>query len=403
MKWILRVSLLLMLTACGEEEAIKPFAFKGLDFPSEIKANQSFFKSVFVENSTAGMTVSGVNLPDWISFDEKTMQIAGRPDHEYADESYSFSFLAEDENQSLESEVFTITVNHTDLTIDSAEQSYLVNEGSVFSLTLDAEAEEGVLSFSLVNEPEWLEINEQTGEIFGTPSHNYAGVSHTDIQIQVGDGYRSILSNSFSIDVQLVPIAFAQSNSTSLHVEEDVPFSFTPDLDYNPGDLTFSAINLPSWMDKDSASGEISGMFTHGTEAGVYSNVEVTATDGERETTLENITINGIEINDNPVVESGVIELIEFQQTYTFPVSYSDEETIKDSLLVSVSEESPYFDVSITQQGVVTLALLDSAPALQEGLIFNLTVSDGEKSTESPVEINITEPDPFNCGIQFHR
>ncbi|MCU7934830.1 MAG: putative Ig domain-containing protein, partial [Candidatus Thiodiazotropha sp. (ex Dulcina madagascariensis)] len=152
------------------------------------------------------------------------------------------------------------------------------------------------LTFSIVNKPVWASFSTSTGALSGTPGFSDAGTAN-DIRISVSDGSTSVALNAFSITVTNTNRAPTISGTPVLSIDEGNAYLFTPNASDPDGDsLTFSIANLPNWATFDSSSGSLSGT-PDSASAGVYSNIVITVSDGNKQA---NLAPFGITIADVP-------------------------------------------------------------------------------------------------------
>jgi hypothetical protein len=91
---------------------------------------------------------------------------------------------------------------------------------------------------------------------------------------------------------------------TQLTIDQDSIFNFTPDaMDRDGDELIFSVNNLPGWALFDSATGSISGT-PQAADVGLYSNIEITVSDGSASATLSGISITVNAVQQEPVLTS---------------------------------------------------------------------------------------------------
>ncbi|MDQ8201302.1 putative Ig domain-containing protein, partial [Pelagicoccus enzymogenes] len=157
--------------------------------------------------------------------------------------------------------------------------------------------------------PDWLTLDNETGELSGTPENGDVGT--ISISVTATDSAGASVSDSFTIQVENTndgPVATTLADQV---IDEDSAFSLdasTAFEDVDAGDtLTFSATlengaPLPSWLSIDSETGELSGTPENG-DVGAIS-VTVTATDEAGETASSNFSIQVENTNDGPTVVS---------------------------------------------------------------------------------------------------
>ncbi len=126
-----------------------------------------------------------------------------------------------------------------------------------------------------------------------------------DFDIAASDGHRTsggglILSRPHTLSVN-VKVAPTIAGTPALTVDEDSPYSFTPngaDADGDP--LTYSIVNKPPWADFDTATGALTGTPLHehvGTTTGIV--ISVSEPSGA-EASLPAFDITVIDVNNDP-------------------------------------------------------------------------------------------------------
>ena len=150
------------------------------------------------------------------------------------------------------------------------------------------------LTFTINNRPSWASFNSDTGRLVGTPGNAAVG-THDNISITVSDGTASASVGPFSIVVINTNDAPRISGTPATSVDEGSLYVFQPESHDKDGDsLTFSISNRPAWASFDSSNGSLSG--TPGSaDAGTYSNIVISASDGSITVSLPafSIVVNG--------------------------------------------------------------------------------------------------------------
>jgi hypothetical protein len=183
------------------------------------------------------------------------------------------------------------------------------------------------------------------------------------------------------------------SGIPSIQVSEGQAYSFTPIASDPDGDsLTFSATNLPGWANLDISTGTLSGTPSY-SDAGTYSNINISASDGSLRATLNSFSITVLNTNRPPVIDGSAPTSITVGELYTFTPIVIDPDG--DSLAFSVSQLPVWLDFN-TING--TLSGTPTAHDVGPYVDLTITVSDGMVST-SLAAISITvEPTPVAKG-----
>ncbi len=262
----------------------------------------------------------GGELPEWLSFDENTGQFSGQPSNEDVGE-ISINVIASD-GEALVTDTFTITVENTNdgPVVSSSIDDQTTDEDAAFSLDVSGNfADEDLgdtLTYSATLEngdplPDWLSIDETTGEISGTPENGDVG--DISITVTASDGEESV-SDTFSVTVENTNDGPTVSSQISdIATDEDAAFSLDVSgnfADEDIGDtLSYSAIltnesgeqigdgTLPDWLSFDESTGQFSGTPENG-DVGSFC-VQVIASDGEA-TASDIVAVTVENTNDGP-------------------------------------------------------------------------------------------------------
>lgn len=139
------------------------------------------------------------------------------------------------------------------------------------------------LSFRVVNKPNWADFNTTSGELTGVPFLGSEG-TYNDIMIEVSDGNMTSSLPEFSITVEPesaanMPPQISGTPTGAVLVGET--FSFTPTaMDPDGDSLTFSVMNMPSWLSFNTSTGALLGTPQAG-DAGTYNNISITVSDSQ--------------------------------------------------------------------------------------------------------------------------
>jgi hypothetical protein len=162
--------------------------------------------------------------------------------------------------------------------------------GAAYSFTPSAsDPDHDTLGFTIQNRPSWAAFDTATGRLSGTPTT--AG-SFSNIVIGVSDGHVSAKLPAFAITVA-APSNSAPtiSGSPSTSVSVGNAYNFQPSgHDANGDTLTYSIQNAPSWASFSTSSGRLSGTPTSA-DAGTYSNIVISVSDGVHKASLPSFAI----------------------------------------------------------------------------------------------------------------
>jgi hypothetical protein len=248
------------------------------------------------ENDT--ITFTTLHLPNWASIDKNSGIITGVPTNEFVGIANGIKLIANDGVNSVEKEFNITVINTNDAPIIKSETLPNAIEDELYKFQLDVEDidPDDLLTFTASNLPNWAYIKEANGEIVGIAQNSDVGIWR-DINITVSDGNVTI-SKLFDIEVINVNDAPTITGIPRDIIPATIDYKFTPladDVDLNTT-LSFNIINLPSWAEFNSSSGELKGN-PKIEDIGEYNNILISVTDGIATTYLDefNISVTQIE------------------------------------------------------------------------------------------------------------
>ena len=187
------------------------------------------------------------------------------------------------------------------------------------------------------------------------------------------------------------------------------PFALTPSAVDPEGDpLTFAVTNKPRWASFDSATGVLSGTPAQ-TDVGAYANIQISASDGSRET-LSNafsILVNAAPPatgggssaptdNSPPVISGTPAGSVTEGQAYSFVPRASDPDG--DALTFSIANKPFWASFSATTGALTGTPAVGAAGAFLNVVI---SVSDGTASVALPaftIVVNPANRAPYIAG-----
>ena len=267
------------------------------------------------------LTFAVQNPPAWATFDAKTGQLSGTPT-----ETGTFPDIvisATDGFQTSSLTPFTITVASPNPTLNpptiSGQPPTGVTAGSAYSFTPSASDPDGrPLTFGIQHQPAWASFNATNGSLTGTPTSGEVG-TYSNIVISVNDGKLSASLPAFSIKV-VAPLTI--SGNPPNQVVAGQPYSFQPTTNAPSGTpRTFSIQNRPTWATFSATTGMLSGIPTTG-QAGAYSNIVISVSDGVQTVSLSAFTIEVVApltIGGNPPTQVAAGHPYSFQPSTNAP------------------------------------------------------------------------------------
>ena len=203
-----------------------------------------------------------------------------------------------------------------------------------------SDADGDALTYNVANLPGWATFSSATGTLSGVPDIGEAG-NYSNIVISVTDGSDTASLNAFGITVSVpvvvnTPPVIGGVPATS--VTANSHYQFQPGAsDADADTLKFSITGLPVWASFDVSSGRLSGTPAD-SDAGNYSNIVITVTDGKDSASLPafNVSVTMPVIVNSPPVIGGVPALsVTANSGYLFQPNASDADG--DSLSFGVT------------------------------------------------------------------
>lgn len=317
------------------------------------------------------------NKPAWASFSRSNGRVSGTPTQ--AGTYSNIVITVTDGSASASLPAFTITVAaaaNSAPVISGAPRTSII-AGSAYSFQPSASDLDGnALGFSIQNKPSWASFSTATGALTGTPS---AAGTYSNIVISVSDGIASTALSAFAIAVTASSNnAPTISGTPATAVNAGSAYSFTPTAADKDGDaLSFSVSNLPSWASFSTTNGKISGTPT-ATQAGSYSNIAISVSDGKSTTGLAAFSITVAR-----VATSSTATL-----SWTPPTQNTDGTTLTDlggyKIYYGTSSTALNQIVAVNNPGLTAYVIDNLSPATYYFAIKALTTA-GVESDYSPV------------------
>ena len=191
----------------------------------------------------------------------------------------------------------------------------------------------------------------------------------------MSDGTASASLAPFSISVATGNRAPVISGTPPTSVTAGQPYAFQPSASDPDGNaLTFSVANKPAWATFSTTTGRLSGT-PSSTQAGTYSNIAITVSDGTASASLAPFSISVATGNRAPVISGTPPTSVTAGQPYAFQPSATDPDG--NTLTFSVANKPAWATFSTT-----TGRLSGTPSSTQAGTYGNIaiSVSDGTAS-----------------------
>lgn len=111
-------------------------------------------------------------------------------------------------------------------------------------------------AYTLQNAPDWLSINSETGEIFGTPNNSDIG-THS-ISIKLTDSNDNTVYQNFDLTVNNIPPEITSVPVTAANAGESYYYNTQSDQE-GIGGTFYLLVTAPEWLSINSSTGEITG------------------------------------------------------------------------------------------------------------------------------------------------
>ena len=244
------------------------------------------------------LTFSIRNRPSWATFSTTTGRLYGTPSNSDVGNHGNIVITVSDGTATASLPAFGITVSQyvapNRAPVISGSPPTTVAQGSAYSFRPTASDPDGnPLTFSVSNKPAWLNFNNGTGQLSGTPTNSDVR-TYSNIIIRVSDGTATAALPAFSLTVTNVNDAPTITGSPITSVGAGAAYSFAPTaMDIDGDTLTFNVSNLPSWATFNNTTGRISGTPSE-SNVGTYGNIVISVSDGRATAQLVpfSITVN---------------------------------------------------------------------------------------------------------------
>lgn len=235
-----------------------------------------------------------------------------------------------------------------------------------------------VLSYDIINKPDWATFGETNGELSGTPTASDVGTS-AEIEIGVSDGTRRGVVGPFRIRV-IAPETRTgaetpptMSGTPASAVIAGQPYSFTPQVNDSSGEtLSFAIVNRPAWATFSTATGRFSGSPTTA-NVGTFANILISVSGDGPAVSMPAFSIQVQAAANNAPTISGVpAATVGAGDKYSFTPAAGDPDG--NALTFSILNAPPWATFSAS-----TGQLSGTAPTATGSVFSNIviSVSDG--------------------------
>ncbi|MBE0370701.1 hypothetical protein PAUR_b0784 [Pseudoalteromonas aurantia 208] len=353
----------------------------------------SFKPTLIDEDHGDSHSFSILNKPSWASFNNTSGELTGTPNNDDVGIYQNIKISVVDFAGLSDSLTpFSITVNNVNNApeLTGAANSEATEEKLYsFNPTLHDIDKDDSHSFSIVNKPKWVSLNQSTGELRGYPDDNDIG-EYNNILLSVTDkeGLKASLP-AFRITVLNVNDEPTLTGSPLAEIDQDEQYVFTPEvIDPDKDEKhSFTIENKPSWANFNSNNGTLSGK-PNNSHVGEYSNIEISVLDKSLARSLLpsfSITVNNI--NDAPTITGEPNKLIPQDQAYSFTPVINDID-VDDTYTVSI-QNKPDWAVFNNENGGLSGTPTNEYVGNTESIILTVTDKAGEKAVLTPFIITV--------------
>jgi len=324
------------------------------------------------------ITFSISNRPAWAGFNSATGGLRGTPARSDAGVYSNIVIQASDGTTTSTLPSFSVTVESApnQSPVISGSPAGAVIAGQAYSFQPSASDPDGdALTYSIANKPAWATFSSSTGRLSGTPSTSLAGITFSGITISVSDGVASAALPAFSIAVETGNRPPVINGTAPTSVTAGQSYAFQPTGSDPDGDtLTFSITNKPVWATFSSSTGRLAGT-PSSTQAGTYSGITISVSDGSQGASLAPFAITVQSTNRPPTISGSPTTSATAGQAYAFQPSASDPDG--NTLTFSISNKPAWATFSSST------GRLSGTPAAGDVGTYSaitISVSDGTSS-----------------------
>ncbi len=289
------------------------------------------------------------NASNWLSIDANGV-LSGIPLNADVG-SYWVNVTVTDLNNGADSHNFTLNVlNVNDPPIITTSDNITAFEDVFYSVDYEAtdiDPTMDTLTWNLTTNASWLNINDTTGVLSGTPTNNDVGSYWVNVTVK--DNNNGLNFTNFTLTVITVnndPQITTIDNPIAI---EDILYYVdydATDIDL-PGDiLTWSLATNANWLVIAPSTGVLSGT-PNNTHVGSFW-VNVTVDDGHGGIHFSNFSLTVLNINDDPIItpaQTPIPDAIE-DESYSVDFNANDIDPTGDILTFDLNTDADWLDIN---------------------------------------------------------
>jgi hypothetical protein len=236
--------------------------------------------------------------------------------------------------------------------------------------------DQGDITWTLLSDTSWLTIDQDSGELIGTPSNKDVGFWWVNISVDDGNGGKDRLNSN--VEVVNVPDAPSIVTEDLPSATQDFPYSFTlvaTDPDFGDS-FTWSLESDIVWLDIDPTRGVLSGIPTNDDVGVNMLDIKVTDDYGLIGTTRLMLMVQNV--NDPPLITNE--DQLSASEDEEYRVAYEAIDPDSEDVL-TWSFETDAMWLSFNDE----TAILSGTPSDEDAGLYlvNITVTDREGLTSS--------------------
>ena len=348
------------------------------------------------DNDGDSLTFSASNLPEWLTLNTSSGNIAGLPNDDDVGTYSNIILSVSDGTATASLPGFAITVTNVNEAPEiSGTPASLVEVDTAYRFVPDASDADGdTLTFSVENLPAWLSLNTATGAITGTPTS--ADVAeYENIILTVSDGELSASLAAFSIEVidpnvNIAPVVEDVSATT----DEDTAAEITLlGSDFNDDSLSYAVVTEPEngtvVITNNIATYTPASDF-NGTDSFTYQ-----ASDSILNSESATVTVTVSPVNDAPTISGEPAIQVAFGSEYSFTPEATDIDSESLTFSIENMPEWASFD-----EDTGTLSGVPEESDIGSFTDISISVSDGElEASLAAFEIEVIDPNANTAPI----
>lgn len=324
------------------------------------------------------ISYGATGVPRWARFDRKSGRLYGTPGQRDAGKSSNVKISVSDGKLFASLPPFTLQVTATATASAPSSAPWIsgapagtAREKELYTFLPQAgDADGDTLRFSIASKPSWATFTTSSGLLSGIPPAGSAG-TYSNIVISVSDGQSTRSLPAFSIVVATAanspPVIYGLPATS---VQASNRYEFRPNASDPDGQTpTFAIQGMPRWASFETKTGLLAGTPSNA-DAGDYSNIVISASDGVATSSLSPFSIKVVATNSLPSISGAPATSVTVGQAYSFIPRASDPDG--QSLTFSIVNRPSWaqFDTSTGRlSGTPTAANVGST----SGIVISVT------------------------------